>query len=105
MSRPWRFVLPLLVFSLSLTPLSAQRDRVVRIDPTRTVVLNCRVHPKARAVNDQGPVEGSFEIPAITLLLKSSDSQQADLRHLLLQQHDSSSPNSHRCLTPEQYAR
>ncbi len=103
MSRPWRFVLPLLVFSLSLTPLSAQRDRVARIDPSRTVVLNGRVHPKARAGNDQGPVEGSFEIPAITLLLKSSGSQQADLQQLLLQQQDPSSPNYHRWLTPEQY--
>ena len=105
MSRPWRFVLPALVFSLSLHPLSAQRDRLTaRIDSSRTFVLKGRVHPKARAENDQGPVDGSFQIPAITLLLKSSSSQQSDLQQLLQQQQDPSSANYHRWLTPEQYA-
>src|ERR1700682_5015451 len=104
MSRPWRFAVPALFFSLSLTLSSAPRDRVARIDPSRTVVLNGRVHPKARAENDQGAVEGSFEIPAITLLFKSSGGQQADLQQLLQQQQDPSSPNYHRWLTPEQYA-
>src|SRR5579872_4872010 len=104
MSRPRLFVLPAFFFSLSLTLLPAQRDRVAGIDPSRTVVLKGRVHPKARAENDRGPVEDSFAIPAITLLLKSSASQQTDLQQLLQQQQDPTSANYHRWLTPEQYA-
>src|SRR5713226_2561553 len=89
----------------SLTPLSAQRNRVpARIDNSRTVVLRGRVHPKARAENDSGPVENSFQIPGITLLLRPSASQQSDLQQLLKQQQDPSSPNYHQWLTPEQYA-
>src|ERR1700693_1163368 len=99
----------LLFFSLflcaSLAPLSAQRNRIAaRIDGSQTVVLRGRVHPSARAENDRGPVEGSFQIPGITLLLKSSASQQSDLQQLLGQQQDPSSPSYHQWLTPEQYA-
>jgi uncharacterized protein (TIGR03437 family) len=89
----------------SLAPLSAQRDRIAaRIDDSRTVVLSGRVHPKARAENDSGPVESSFQVPGITLLLKPSASQQSDLQQLLRQQQDPSSPSYRQWLTPEQYA-
>ena len=89
----------------SLAPLSAQRNRLpARIDSSRTVALRGRVHPKARAENDHGKVENSFQVPGITLLLKTSASQQADLQQLLKQQQDPSSPNYHQWLTPEQYA-
>lgn len=40
----------------------------------------------------------------VTLVLKPSAAQQADLDQLLAQQQDASSPNYHRWLTPEQYA-
>ncbi len=89
----------------SLSPVSAQRNRIAsRIDGSQTVVLSGRVHPSARAENDRGPVEGSFQIPGITLLLKSSASQQSDLQQFLGQQQDPSSPSYHQWLTPEQYA-
>jgi uncharacterized protein (TIGR03437 family) len=45
-----------------------------------------------------------MELPYVTLALKPSASQQADLDRLLAQQQDPSSPNYHRWLTPEQYA-
>src|SRR5260370_15119178 len=100
---------PFALFSLflcaSLTTLSAQRNRIpARIDNSRTVALRGRVHPRATAENDRGPVENSFQVPGITLLLKTSASQQADLQQLLKQQQDPSSPNYHQWLTPEQYA-
>jgi uncharacterized protein (TIGR03437 family) len=95
----------LLLLFASLAPLSAQRNRIAaRIDGSQTVVLRGRVHPKARAENDRGPVDGSFQIPGITLLLKPSASQQSDLQQLLGQQQDPSSPSFHQWLTPEQYA-
>jgi len=70
-----------LLLCASLAPLFAQRNRIpARIDNARTVVLRGRVHPKARAENDSGPVENSFQIPGITLLLKPSANQQSDLQ-------------------------
>jgi uncharacterized protein (TIGR03437 family) len=89
----------------TLAPLSAQRNRIAaRIDDSQTVVLRGRVHPNARTENDHGPVENSFQVPGITLLLKPSASQQSDLQQLLRQQQDPSSPSYRQWLTPEQYA-
>ena len=100
-----RISLFLLFLCVSLAPLSAQRNRIpARIDNSRTLVLRGRVHPLARAENDRGPVESSFQVPGITLLLKPSASQQSDLQQLLKQQQDPSSPTYHKWLTPEQYA-
>jgi uncharacterized protein (TIGR03437 family) len=94
-----------LVVCVSLAPLSAQRNRLpAGIDNSRTVVLRGRVHPRASAANDSGPVESSFQIPGITLLLKPSTSQHSDLQQVLKQQQDPSSPTYHQWLSPEQYA-
>jgi uncharacterized protein (TIGR03437 family) len=96
------FSLSLLTF---LTVLQAQQDRIPsRIGSGRTVVLPGRVHAQARPENDLGRVESSFTLPAITLLLKPSDSQQADLKQLLQEQQDPTSANFHNWLIPEQYA-
>ncbi len=63
----------LLFLCASLAPLSAQRNRIpARIDNSRTVVLRGRVHPKARAANDSGPVENSFQRTTINGSLRSS---------------------------------
>jgi len=45
-----------------------------------------------------------MELPYVTLVLKPSAAQQADLDQLLAQRQDPSSPSYHRWLTPEQYA-
>ena len=83
----------------------AQPDRIsARIDSSRSVVLSGRVPPFATAQTDAGAVEGSFRLAAITLLLKPSAAQQADLNQLLLAQQDSTSPNYRQWLTPDQYA-
>jgi hypothetical protein len=100
-----RVTLFLLFLCISLAPLCAQRNRLAaRIDDSRTIVLRGRVHPKARAENDRGLVESTFQVPGITLLLKPSAGQRLDLQQLLEQQQDPSSPNYHQWLTPEQYA-
>ncbi len=70
----------------------------------RRVALNGHIHPKALPENDQGPVESSLTIPSVTLVLKQSAAQQAELDKLLAEQQDPSSPNYHRWLTPEEYA-
>ena len=85
--------------------LLAQSDRITTpIDARRTVVLKGNVHPMAQPRFDQGPVEPSFRIGYITLLLKKTDAQQAALERLLQQQQDPASPNHRDWLTPEQYA-
>src|SRR5690348_490269 len=75
-----------------------------KIDSNRTIALSGRVHPLANAKNDRGPVEASFALPGITLLLKGSSAQQADLQQYLQEQQDPASPNFEKWLTPEQYA-
>lgn len=60
--------------------------------------------PRASARWDQGAVDSAFPVPYVTMLLKPSATQQADLDRLLIDQQDRSSPNYHRWLTPEQFA-
>ena len=90
---------------LPAAALRAQESRINGpIDRGRTVPLKGNVHPRAQAQYDRGPVEPSFELAYVTLLLKPSPSQQMALEQLLEQQQDPSSPNYHQWLTPEQYA-
>ena len=98
--------MPSVLCLVPLETLVAQpQDRVpARIDTANTVRLTGRVHRQATPRNDQGPVEDTFQLPGITLLLKRSDAQQSDIQQLLSQQQDPSSPNYHKWLTPDQYA-
>jgi uncharacterized protein (TIGR03437 family) len=85
--------------------LLAQPDRVTApIDAGRTVLLKGNVHPMAQPQFDQGPVEPTFRLSYITLMLKKTDAQQAALEQLLEEQQNPASPNYHVWLTPEQYA-
>src|ERR1700733_6445733 len=60
--------------------------------------------PKARVENDQGLLDSSRTITGITLIFQPSQAQHGDLKQLLEQQRDPTSPNYHQWLTPEQYA-
>lgn len=84
---------------------AAQRNRIVGpIDNRNRVALRGHVHPQAVAENDQGRADPSQTLPYMTVVLKQSAAQQADLEQLLAQQQDPSSPNYHRWLSPEEYA-
>lgn len=84
---------------------AAQRNRVTaQIDISRRVTLGGHLHPKATADNDEGPVEADLQVPYVTLVLKPSAAQQADLEKFLAEQQDPSSSNYHHWLTPEEYA-
>ena len=99
--------LGLVVFlaSAPLSRLHAQQKRVLApVDTGRTVVLRGNVHPSAQARYDRGLVDPAQKIAGITILLKPSDSQQAELSQLLSELQDPASPNYHQWLTPEQYA-
>ncbi len=85
--------------------LYGQPDRIrARIDGSRAVVLADHVPPRARPEFDQGPVAASFPMPAVTIYLKSSRSQQTSLQQLLASQQNPASADFHKWLTPEQYA-
>ena len=99
-----RLTLFLPLFLLPGGLLYAQQNRVTaRIDSARTVVLTGHVHPRATPQNDRGAVEGTLPL-TMTLVLRSTPAQQADLDQLLAQQHDPASSSYHQWLTPEQYA-
>jgi uncharacterized protein (TIGR03437 family) len=94
--------------SLQLVPArlpAAQRNRITGpIDNRQRASLKGHIHPKATPENDRGRVDPSLTLPYVTMMLKPSSAQQADLDQLLAQQQDPSSPNYHQWLTPEQYA-
>ena len=62
------------------------------------------IHPLAQSANDQGPVNPSMELSHISIFMKRSVAQQADLDELLIQQQDPTSPLFHQWITPEQFA-
>lgn len=68
------------------------------------MALKGNINPNAQLQFDRGPVDPSQRLGLITLALKPTPEQQADLEQLLMEQQDRSSPNYHRWLTPEQYA-
>ena len=95
----------LLVLTLSLAHALGAEDRItLAVDDSRRAALPGSVTPHIQSGTDLGPVDPSMALPYVTLVLKPSSSQQADLDQLLAQQQDPSSPNYHRWLTPEQYA-
>ena len=93
------------LFSVLTTTALAQPDRIPgRIDPRRWVALQRNVHPRAQPQAAIGPADLSMKLAYVTLALKPSDSQQADLEQLLTDQQDPVSTNYHKWLTPEEFA-
>ena len=84
---------------------NASRDRIMyAVDSARTVPVRGSAHPLAYPQFDQGRISPERQLNAVALTFRLSASQQADLKELLREQQDRSSPNYHRWLTPEQYA-
>ncbi len=100
-----RFGKLLVLFFVPTLCFAAQADRISGpIDSSQKVALPGNVNPLARPEYDQGPVEPSFALSSVTLVMAPSPSQQAALEQLLRQQQDRTSPNYRKWLTPEQYA-
>ena len=89
----------------SLPLFAAPPSRLIeRLDSGRTFALPGAVEPRLASAVDEGEVEPSLALPRITLHFKMTDAQQADLDRLLQAQQDTSSPQYHHWLTPEQFA-
>src|SRR5262249_14334448 len=90
---PKRFAIIVSIACFGFSAAYAQRNRLGgALDNSRRTTLAGRVHPQARAQNDNGLVEDSFELPGMTLVLKPSTDQQTALRQLLQELQDPSSP-------------
>lgn len=101
MTRPGR--IPVLVLVLA-DMLGAAGRITVAVDDNRRVTLAGHVSPRVTAAVDQGPVDPGMQLPYVTVVLKGSAAQQADLERLSAEQQDAGSANYHAWLTPEQYA-
>src|SRR5216684_1806333 len=100
-----RSVIAALLLTLTASILLAQRNRINgNVDNNRRVALRGHLHPRAQIQDDQGPVAPSMPLPYVSLVLKRSAGQEAELNQLLAEQQDPSSPNYHHWLTPEEYA-
>ena len=78
--------------------------RITRaIDETQLVTLRGNVHPLARPEFDQGAAPSDLPMQRMLLLLNRSAAQDAALERLMLDQHNTASPNFHKWLTPEQF--
>jgi subtilase family serine protease len=75
---------------------------VNRIDESQLVTLKGNTHPAANAKNDQGAVSPSLPMTDLILVLSRDPAQQAAFDKFVASQYDSSSPNFHQWLTPEQ---
>ena len=95
------FLLPCLCF---IQVLRAADRITLAVNDNRRVSLRGQISPRIKASVDQGTVDPSMELAYVTLVLKPSAGQQADLDQLLQQQQNPASPDYHRWLTPEQYA-
>lgn len=103
-----RFLLSYL-FSLICPILASAQTNIVPSRITQAVneanrtLLKGNTHPLARPEFDQGPAPSSLPMERMLLVLKRSPEQEAALEALLDEQQDSSSPNYHKWLTPEQF--
>jgi uncharacterized protein (TIGR03437 family) len=101
-----RIVPQTLLIAGILTGALCAQPRLIQgpIQDTQRTRMTGHVHPMANAENDLGPLDSAVVLPAITLVLRQTPAQQADLDRLLAAQQDPSSPDYHRWLSPEQYA-
>src|SRR5437762_9671410 len=83
---------------------AAPANRISRpIDNSRVHVLSGGVHRLAQPQNDRGEVAASTPLTHITLMVKQTPGQRAELERLLADQQNPSSPQFHKWLTPDEY--
>ena len=73
------------------------------VDNAKLVTLAGNTHALAKPQYDRGPAPDSMPLRRLMLVLKRSPQQESALRTLLDQQQDSSSPNFHKWLSPEEF--
>ena len=89
------------LMTLLVVPAWAAAHQV--IDDNDTVTLPGNVHPHARTEYEVGAAAPTLPMDRMTLALRLSTAQLADLNQLLVRQQDPASPNYHQWLTPEEF--
>ena len=93
-----------LIYALTWSgAVAATPSRVTRSVDRNSTVASGNVHRYARVDNDQGLADPGFLINHALAIFQTSPEQQQDLDTLLRDQQNSSSPNFHQWLTPEQF--
>jgi hypothetical protein len=101
-TAPWLKVGVVLCFQATLF---AQPSRISgEIDDGQRFTLRGHLHRQAQSLYDQGRAESYLRIERLTLVLKPSDAQAAELDRLLGELQYPKSGNYHQWLTPESYA-
>ena len=104
MVRQWILIIAVLAGMAVVTPpTDARAARLV--DDNDTVVLRGNVHPLARPEYHVGATDFSLPMERMILSLKLPPAKQAALDRLIAEQHDPTSPNYHRWLSPEEFGR
>ena len=75
------------------------------VDDNQRVVLKGNTHPLARPQFDRGAAPSDLPLNRMLLVLKRRPEQDAGLRQLLDEQHDKSSSNYHKWLTPDEFGK
>ncbi len=75
------------------------------VDDTKLVTLTGNVHHMAQPKFDQGAAPDSLPLKRMMIVLKRSPQQESALHTLLDEQQDSSSPNFHKWLTPDEFGK
>ncbi len=97
------------VLACCATPLAGPAGPQGRLDPSaideaRLVTLAGNTHPKADARHSAGPLEDSFVLEHMQLVLKRSPEQEAVLEAHIDALHDKTSPRYHQWLTVGEFA-
>ncbi len=88
-------------FSLGARPSFASSGAAV--SENNRVTLHGNVNPRAKPEFDQGASDPSLPMNGMILLLNIDSQKQAQLDQLVAEQHDPSSANYHRWLTPAEF--
>ncbi|HKA00577.1 MAG TPA: protease pro-enzyme activation domain-containing protein, partial [Candidatus Solibacter sp.] len=74
-----------------------------RVDRSRIVPFEHSIHPATRIARDMGRAPAGLPMDRMVLTLQISPGRQAELEHLIAEQHDPVSPLYQKWLTPEEF--
>ena len=99
--------LPLIIIVTAAPQRMMGQTALVRgvVDDSNRVTLSGNVHPLAKAANDLGPVEDSFAVDRLYLVLGRSSQQEQALAQFLQDAHTPGTESYHQWLTPEQFGK
>ena len=102
--RAGRAAIALALLGAGLAAAQAPRPRIAgKIDDSVRAALSGSVPPLARPEYDQGEAPASTQMDHVRLIFSRSAQEEAALDSSLEELRDSSSPNYHRWLTPEEF--